>query len=264
MFSVSTEKRPVYLLPAFPAACLLTVGIWPQEGWLPSDYRRRWRLLAPFQVLVLLAVGLLVIAPLAQGRIGGGGWSLTVAGGCALAVALGSLRAARAGQARVALGLAAGSTAAVLLGLALGLAPALNPSKSARPLSERVLSHLGPSGRLGMYRFYRSAYVFYTRRFLEKIDGPPELERFLAEPSSYCLIDRDDYHRLPPALRQRYIPLEEADVGHRRMLLIGGDALQPGRRNQSRPTMAPNPITIKYSRLRTMRPQDQERRSACT
>ena len=262
MFTLSTEKRPVYLLPIFPAACLFLGGTWPSEGWFPANRWDRWRLLAPFLLLALLAAGLLAAAPLVQGRLGAGGWSLAVASSCALAAALGALRAGRTGQGRAALGLAAGSSAILLLGLSLGLSPVLDQSKSARPLSERIVARMGASGRLGMYRFYRSAYVFYTGRFLQEIETLPELEDFLTGADTFCIIDQDDYHRLPAALRRRHPPLEEGRVGHRLMLLIGGVSAQPVSEYQSTNTIEPRPITMRYSRFRTMRPQDQGRHSA--
>ncbi len=262
MFTISIEKRSVYLLPIFPAACLFLGGTWPREGWLPANRWDRRRLLAPFLLLALVAAGLLFAAPVAQARMGAGGWSLAVASSCALAAALGALRAARTGQVRAALGLAAGSSAIMLLGLSLGLSPALDLSKSARPLSERIVARMGTSGQLGMYRFYRSAYVFYTGRFLQEIKSLPELEDFLSGVDRFCIIDQDDYHRLPAALRGRHPPLEEGRVGHRLMLLIGSVSAQPGSQTQSRIMIEPRPITMRYSRFRTMRFQDQGRHSA--
>jgi len=262
MFTISIEKRPVYLLPIFPAACLFLAGTWPSQGWLAGNRWDRWRLLAPFVLLALVAGGLLVAAPVAQGRLGAGGWSLAVASSCALAAALGALRAARTGQGRTALGLAAGSSAILLLNLSLSLSPVLDQSKSARPLSERIVARMGTSGRLGMYPFYRSAYVFYTGRFLQEIKTLPELEDFLRRADTFCIIERGHYDRLPATLRGRHPPLEEGRVGHRYMLLIGGAPAQPGIQNQSRNTIDPRPSTIRYSRFRTMRPQAQGRRSA--
>ncbi|MEE9219739.1 MAG: glycosyltransferase family 39 protein [Acidobacteriota bacterium] len=257
MFTLFTEKRPVYLLPMIPAACLLVAGAWRPDGWPAKGEPGRRRALAPFALLLLLSLLLLAAAPLAQRRLGGGGAAMAGAAVAALVAAALALRAARGGRGKASLWFASGASACLLLGLSLGAAPALDPIKSARPFCEQVSRLVRPDERLGMYLFYRSAYVFYTRRFVEKIDSPAELERFLGQAGAYCVLERNDYERLPAELRTRYFPLVQAQVGHRRMLLIGGGTPQEGSRNHSNSTSTPRPSSMTYSRLRTMRSQDQ-------
>jgi len=221
LFTLSAEKRGVYLLPVYPAAALLTAAAWPGSGWPGPGEAGRRRALAPFALLAALAAASFTLPVLAQRWLGAGRTGLAVASVAALAGALLALRAARRGRSALALLSAAGAAAALLLGGSLALAPALNPAKSARPFCAAVTRRIQPADRLALYGPYRSAYVFYTGRFMEELHTPADLERFLAPGGAYCVLERDDLGALTGEVRGRYPPLEEASIGHRRMVLIG-------------------------------------------
>jgi 4-amino-4-deoxy-L-arabinose transferase-like glycosyltransferase len=220
-FSLSADKRGVYLLPAVPAAALLVAGSIPREPWPRRGGAGRLRLLAPFVALVALCPLALFVPPLAR-RIGGAGETpLWCAAAAACALAASALGAAVRGRARTALACAAAAPACLLLAAALIVAPALDPLKSARPFCDRVRRHLGETTPLAIHSPYRSAYAFYTGRFLEEIRGAGELERFMARPQALCILERAQLEALPAPLDGRYKVLEEGPVGHRPMALIG-------------------------------------------
>lgn len=222
LFSLSAEKRAVYMLPLMPAAALLVAGAWPQGGWPVPGAAGRARALAPFVAFAALMIAALGVPLAARRHLPAGAAGLGVAVAIASAVSLVALRAAARGRGRAALVLAGAAAGALLLGVAVFAAPALNPLKSARPFCEQIAGRLAPSDRLGMYRFYRSAYVLYTGRFVEVIGDPAGLESFLGEGNAYCIVQAEDYDRLPDPLRRRYPPLESASIGHRRVLVIAG------------------------------------------
>lgn len=230
LFTLSAEKRSVYLLPLMPAAALLVAGAWPPGRWPQAGEAGRARSLVPFAALLALSglvLGLCVALPASRlppeiaARLPRWAPALWAAGAASVAAAAAGWRAARRGRGRAALGWAGAAGAALLLGASLAVAPLVDPLKSARSICERAQRRLQAGERLCVFPFYRAAYAFYSGRSLEEIGEVAELERFLEAGGSYCFADREAYGRLPAVLRERYPPLEEAAVGHRGTVLIG-------------------------------------------
>jgi 4-amino-4-deoxy-L-arabinose transferase-like glycosyltransferase len=65
-FSLSTGKRDIYILPAFPAAALLTGGVWAYWWDQPGSRRRTWAITIPVLTLALIfaGIGVTVLADL--------------------------------------------------------------------------------------------------------------------------------------------------------------------------------------------------------
>jgi 4-amino-4-deoxy-L-arabinose transferase-like glycosyltransferase len=219
-FTLSAEKRSVYLLPAFPAAALLLAGAWPST-WPGRGEPGRRAALAPFAMLAAAAAAAGVLGIAAVPRIGPGGSILCVGSFLGAGAALAARRAAARGRGQAGLHLAALGSAGVLLGVSLGAAPALDAVKSARPFCQRVVQRVAPEERLAILAPYRSAFAFYTGRALPEIGDAEELSRYLAENGAYCILGRDQYERLPDRLRAELPLVEEGRVGHRVMVLVG-------------------------------------------
>jgi 4-amino-4-deoxy-L-arabinose transferase-like glycosyltransferase len=232
-FTLSAEKRSVYLLPAFPAAALLLAGAWP-ASWPGLGQPGRGAALIPFVLLAAVAAAAGGLGAAAAPRIGPGGWILCAGSLLGAAAALAAWRAAGRGSGRAALALAAAGSAGVLLGVSLGAAPALDTFKSARPFCERVALRVPAGERLAMLAPYRSAFAFYTRRPLAEIGDEGALGRYLSEEGSYCILERNQHARLTEPMRAAFPALEEGRVGHRAMVLVGSPrpAPQAGSRDQ--------------------------------
>ncbi len=134
LFSLVSGKQPQYLLPLLPPAALLAARL------LADEARVRPRDLALPLLLPAIAGGALLAAPVLAGRPGLPGWAAAVSPGSGLAllaasgwVALLLVRgAARAHR------LLAVSTAVLIAGLHLALAPAMTRSYDLRPVAEYV------------------------------------------------------------------------------------------------------------------------------
>jgi 4-amino-4-deoxy-L-arabinose transferase-like glycosyltransferase len=244
-FSLSAEKRSVYLLPAFPAAALLLAGLLP-SAWPRPGAPGRKAALAPFGLLAAVAAGAGVLGIAAVPRLGSGAWILCAGSFLGAAAALAGLRAAARGKGMAGLAAAAGASAGVLLGVSLGAAPALDAVKSARPFCERVMARVGLEERLAILAPYRSAFAFYTGRALAEIGDEEELSRYLIEKGSYCILGRDQYDRLPDRLRAQHPVLVEGRVGHRIMALVGRPLSPAASTRGNRPRRrAPAPSCIR-------------------
>lgn len=250
-FSVSTEKRDLYVLPLYPAAGLLlalavdqVVGRGQQEPEArgPSLLRSPAWIVVPAwatAALFLLAGGAaLVLSEAAVRRLSPDRlaplldeWSgvygparsavaVLLAGGAAAAVCLARGRS-RGGVA--ALGAGAG---ACWLAVALVALPAFNPHKSSREFCERIdalaAPALAPGERVGLYRFYRSTFTFYSPGVrYQTLDSAKETLEFLGAPHARFLIALEsDVESLPRPPGVVLDPLARGNVGHRVWVLL--------------------------------------------
>ncbi len=237
-FSALPPKRDLYLLPAYPAAALLSarwlalavrdarLPAW--VGWFPAG------IFAVVGALLLFAdpIAKLVVANMAGEEPLGGldpaaiGWRSLPAGLSFLVGAFASVRALRRRAIEgwawaIWLSWAAGLTATALL-----LFPLADALKSPRPLGEWLAGRpekpsaipcLGvqPEG----YRFYGGAPTVRDDDLAAALDR--EGERFLG-------LARDrDFERLPLELRERMRVLHRASVGSREILVLGAAPRPP-------------------------------------
>jgi len=244
-FSLSREKRDLYVLPLYPAAGLM-IGLLAERGSVPGARERRW-LLIPAWISsgVAALVGLLaLVMPEGTARHLGGrvlgalldAWPgvygparltlvmLLPAGGAALALLMSRLALPRKTGGVLAL-IAAGICAAYLC-VALALNPAFNAHKSARPFCEtiarRVAAAPGAEGTVAIYRLYRSAFAFYSGGVKYRLlEGQDELRTFLSSRrAAFVLAVAEDAGKLkaPPGLALEIV--ERGRVGHREYVLL--------------------------------------------
>jgi len=256
-FSVSTEKRDLYVLPLYPAAGLLLAllaeaalpgsksgggasGI-EAPGLAPEPLSRLWVLVPAWATALLFAaagafaLGLSesgarrlspqTLAPLLDewtGVYGPVRWAVAVLlpGGVAVAVLLWRRRG---GAALVAIGAGAG---ACWLAVALLVLPAFNPHNSSREFCGRIEAVAGPTlragERVGIYRFYRSTFTFYTPRVrYQTLEGKQETLSFLsAPPPRFLLALSEDEAAIPLPSGIALDVVERGRVGHRKYLLL--------------------------------------------
>ncbi len=242
-FSISTEKRDLYALPAFPAVALLAArlvgGLCGWEGGHPG-LGRRWVTFAQGAVgglLVLAGIGLPLAArsydPLPV-------WIAAVVGGMLVVAGGATLRFALAGRPLAAVvASAAGMSATYLVVVSLAL-PALEPVKSARPFSLRLKEVTAASRAAGervvAYRLGNlpEAFALYSDGvYTVETDDPEVLARHLErEAEVFAAVNEQGLDELPAETRARVAVIDRARLSRRQVLLIsnrGENPAIPGR-----------------------------------
>lgn len=258
--SLSEAKQTKYLLPAFPPVAV-AIGILVAEVRLA---RERANLRALFDAPLGAVAGLAALAglafavlPLAAGLASPGPARATIeaipaagaaAAGLALALAAGGAAlAALKGLCALAFGATAAAAAVAIVAAGTLVFPAMNEAKSPRALCQRLDALPHPGAPLGIYGIgvrQQGGYRFYSARPFVTFappghedederrgfaDGDPALLcAFLAEPRpAYALVKR----RLADDLRERLaplaVPLFEAQVGSKRVVIFANRAAAP-------------------------------------
>jgi 4-amino-4-deoxy-L-arabinose transferase-like glycosyltransferase len=197
-FSLSPGKRTVYILTMYPALALLVGDALVRGG----SALRRWVSWPWLVVASLLATVALVAVTLPTQRLReqavllapGQRMALGIAVGLmALGLLIGALRARRGDGFGSAIATGTGMAVAGTLLAALVL-PALDPSKSLRPIGERLARELGPTeSYLIVGQPLESAVLFYSRRFGQHITLAGDLEQAMAQgPHSLLVADTKD------------------------------------------------------------------------
>lgn len=233
-FSVSTEKRDLYVLPAYPAFALL---IGAAAAWLVENpggaARRDVRLHAAwFYVPQALAGAALVLAGAALPFAGGQFELVPLAARAALGAAFGigglaTLGALIARKRFLAALSPALGTLLVYLIAATVIFPALNPVKSVRSFAERVRERTEQASAGGELLAYRlgnlpEALAFYgDGLYTRETTDPAELARHMTRgTAAYAVVDRAGLDALDEDLRRAIVVLDEAKLARRRVALI--------------------------------------------
>jgi len=137
-FSISTEKRDLYVLPAFPAfALLMSVLVAAVSGWRDelgeiADLDRRWATLGQGIIGGLFALVALAV-PFVGDRVEVlPSWMIFMLGGVLLATGAGTLFATSRGNALRSVAVMAGGMAVLYLAATALVYPAMEPRKSSR------------------------------------------------------------------------------------------------------------------------------------
>lgn len=241
-FSLSTEKRDLYVLPAFPAFALLAARLVGRlRGWEsdPSALRlpvhRRW-VTVPLALtgVVLVAAG--VAAPLAARRLDAVPlWVAGVLGALLAAGGLATAWAAARGHHLGSLLVLAGGAGAVYVGIATLLLPALDAVRSARPFSLKIRTLTAASRDAGhdviAYRLGNlpEAFSFYSDGvFLRETRDPATLASHLLRTEMvHAVANAGALHLLPGEARERIVVLDSAWLNSQKVLIIRNAAGPP-------------------------------------
>jgi 4-amino-4-deoxy-L-arabinose transferase-like glycosyltransferase len=237
LFTLSTEKRDLYVLPAYPAFALLAAGLLAAAaGWDGMSLQtgpgramsRRWVTLPLLLTgIVLLLAGAAV--PLAAARLEPPllgpalalGFTLA-AGGAATALAV------RARKIDAPALCAAGAASAGYLAAVTCLFPALNARVSARPFALEVKEATAASRTageevlaLGLSNLPEAVAFYSDGVYLRQTSNPADLAAHLMrEAQVYALTDADRLAALPAGIRERLFIVRAAEVSRRKVLLV--------------------------------------------
>jgi 4-amino-4-deoxy-L-arabinose transferase-like glycosyltransferase len=239
-FSISTEKRDLYVLPAFPAFALLMSRLVCVVCGLtgrPADHgsrgiHHRW-LSLPLGVtgalLILIGAALPLVArrtdiipsliPLVLAVV------LVVAGVVAA-------WAAMTGRSLASVGFVAAGMATAYLVIAGLLFPALDPVKSARDFSETIREVTQASRRAGhsvpAFRLSNlpEAFAFYSEGvYFPEIADPAELAAHLhSEDRVHAVVDADQLDLLPEAVRTNLTLIDRTRLSRRNVAIVTNGA----------------------------------------
>jgi 4-amino-4-deoxy-L-arabinose transferase-like glycosyltransferase len=228
-FSVSKEKRGLYIMPLVPAAALLVADFWHRLR--TGDQRSGWMVRGGLGVIAALfmALGVLPLALARRPVAGAPGLEtlslvlavLGVGGGCAVLVSL--LRR----RLPAALRLTAATFLALLLVYAHGLQPTLDTVRSARGLAQELGRQLQPGDPVAMLE-WRAAYLYYSGVRMEELGNDEAAVAWMAAPGGrrLLLLRGEAWERLRPRMGTVQ-ELGSHGTGPRRVLLLERPAGPP-------------------------------------
>ena len=227
-FTLSGERRDLYVMPAFPAlALLVALAVDPLLDGVPAAFSRRWVTL-PQGLLgaLLLAAGIALplLPPRPAFDLGASLWpavAVLAAGGLAV------LASAARGGARPTIVSTVAAIAAVYLAVVSFVFPAANPAKSARELAVAMRDASAASRaageRVAAYRLSNlpEALAFYSGVYTLELQNPALLVQHLARPAEvYAVLEERALADLPAALRERLTILSRQERARSTVVLV--------------------------------------------
>lgn len=237
-FSISTEKRDLYVLPAIPAFALLVARLvdavaFPRSEATPETTAappigRRWLLGGQVVVGGLLTLVAPVVAVVARGRDEAPYRMALVLAAVLLVTGLATLWLCRRSRPlRAALSPAAGFVVAYLFAVTF-VYPVLEPYKSARPFAEKLAAATEGSRAAGheVVAFDLSnlpeAFAFYgDGLYTVTTEDPEVLVEHLRQPQEvWAVVHRPGLDLLPEDVRERLVIVEEDHLSRRDVVLV--------------------------------------------
>ncbi|RMH15094.1 MAG: glycosyltransferase family 39 protein [Acidobacteria bacterium] len=235
-FSLSAEKRDLYILPAVPAFALLNARLVAAvAGWWPAAAPaaipgRRW-VSVPQGVIGALMVLLGVAAPIAAPRFSDD--LLVPAAALAAVLSAGGvliLALALRGRALAAVRWSAVTMAAAGLLAVTFVFPALDPIKSGRQLAVVVRDETAPARAAGRPVFgldlgnvVRWVNFYSDGIYLKELASPQELVRAAAAGPVYLVADEASLASFPRQLRQRMTMVYSSRLSRKDVVLMRYD-----------------------------------------
>ncbi len=231
-FSLSTGKRDIYILPAFPAAALLVGWVWSCWWHRVPDLGSTWATCLPGLGLALafggLAIGvwgavdgllpsrstLLLPATPEMGLWSGSLFMMT-------GLLLGSAAIAR--RTRLLFAAIVGCTwLTMLLMVVVVYTPQFNQRYPIKSFAATISAHIAPDRPLRLCGPMNDlALRFNLGRFVPELHHPSEVIRFLGgEEEAFCVIAAEDYQRLADLTGQRFPVVARQEFDRATLLLI--------------------------------------------
>lgn len=239
-FSISTEKRDLYVLPAIPAFALLVARLVDHLAAPKPSLRRhrveesqlrisrRWLFGGQICLGSLLTLVGLALPLIARGRDEAPYWMVVVLAAVFLGTGLTTLHASwRAHVFRAVLRPAVGFALAYLFAVTF-VYPALEARKSARPFSLEVAAATESARAAGQevvaYDLSNlpEAFAFYGQGLYTRPTRDPEVltEHLRRSEGAWALVHRPGLSLLPPEILERLVIVHEDRLSRRDVLLV--------------------------------------------
>lgn len=231
-FSISTEKRELYVLPAVPAFALLVAASVAAVAFRPAaeappGVGRRWLIAAQAASGWLLGLVGAALPFAAAGRDEVPAWIAGTVAAVLLATGAAVLWGCRRSLPTAVLAPAAGFAAAYLVVVSFAY-PALEPRKSARPFAQLIAmatAEARAGGEPVMTHDLSNlpeAFAFYGDGFYTvPVEDPRAIARHLRRGGeAWAVIRRDTLEALAPEVRARVIVVAEDRLSRRDVLLV--------------------------------------------
>ena len=206
-FSVAATKFPHYILPVFPAVAIITGRFWSEFMFGVEEFRKREWVSMGITLLVLIFIDITVLLFLGLGfRIYPELISLIVlfnflilliGNGASMMPIMGA-RKVKAGFYSIVL-----TMLVFFLMLNVFTVPELGAKRIGfKSLSAVVASQAGSDDNILAYGFIEPSIVFYTRRFVTKVDSLDELNEYLdSEAKVFVFIEELPFHKVREKLK---------------------------------------------------------------
>jgi len=242
LFSISTEKRTLYVLPTFPAFALMTARfLGAAFGWDEApEFSRRWITIGQgFFGVLLVLLGL--AAPFATSRAGVesfSGWMFWVLGLLVLAGGIAALVGTFRKDLRTAVLAPAICFALVYVFIASVVYPAANDFKSAKKMALTIKEETAQSRSAGhavmavnIGNLYE-AYNFFSKGvYFDRTDDVGDVARhFEQESRVFAVVDTPLLDELPPRIQERMETIATHEGSRRHVALIANRP--PGAREE--------------------------------
>ena len=225
-FSLFKAKRELYLLPLYPAASLMVGYLLTQIPLGTKDAQRKV-ISIPFFVLIIVlaltAISLPVVAAL-KGRFYMehpweiGVVSAVIAGGAALLAFL----AHRYRRRDLPFYIIVAMVFVLSLYGATRIFPEINKYKSARPLSQAIVSVMKPGDLLGTYQLEAAHLIYYTGyNQMQWFEEEETLKEFLRSPQPVlCIMRERHYKHLAKDSTLSIFAVAKGQVGHKHLVVV--------------------------------------------
>lgn len=241
-FSISTEKRDLYVLPAFPAIALMLAAVvataagWRDELGPVATVSRRWVTVGQAVVGGLFAaVGAAV--PFLRSRVEWLPiWMVVTIGGILLVTGLATVIPAVRARALPSVAATALGMAVLYLFATATVYPAMEPRKSARSFAQAVADTTAESRAAGhrVVAFRAGnvpiAIAFYSDGvYTVETDDPEVLAGHLEQDALvYAIVDADELDEIPARLRRRLVVVHEHRLSRRLLQLVANRPVDSG------------------------------------
>jgi 4-amino-4-deoxy-L-arabinose transferase-like glycosyltransferase len=230
-FSLAKAKRELYLLPLYPAAALMVGYLLAELPLGAAGAEKRIcsiPLIALIIALALMAISLPIVAALKGGFYLEHPWEIGLI--TALIAGGGGFLAFFAHHYRrrdLPFYIIIATVFALSLYGATRIFPEINRYKSARPLSQAIVSAMRPGDQLGVYQLEGADYNYYTGyNQMRRLEEEGDLKRFLRSPQRVlCIMREKQYKQLEQDPTLSIFVVAADQVGHRRLVVISNRQL---------------------------------------
>jgi len=224
--SLVKGKRDFYLLPLYPAAALMIGYLWNALSERPKRVEKKLftiPLLLLTMVLVLSAIGVPIVAAIIGPQYLKHPWEIGIVSGLIMGVG-GLLCFLAYHYHRLDRSLYIIVAMMCVFGLytTTRVFPEINRYKSARPLSQSIVSVMRAGDQLGVYQLQGSEYNYYTGLTnITRTETEEELNNFLRSPHRvFCLLQENHYEQLKEVFPVQVFVILTGRVGHRHLVVI--------------------------------------------